>query len=62
MVLVLLVFSPFGPTELSVQAVASAATVTATATACNTDFEIFIRQFVKVNQNMGKTEFKYIWL
>lgn len=48
-VLVLLVFSPFGPTELSVQAVASAATVTATATACNTDFEIFIRQFVKVD-------------
>ena len=51
-VLVLVVFSPFGPTALSVQAVASAVTVTATATACNTDFEIFIREFVKVNHGI----------
>jgi len=53
-VLVLVVFSPFGPTALSVQAVASAVTVTATATACNTDLEIFIAQFVKVNRIYGK--------
>jgi hypothetical protein len=51
-VLFLVVFSPFGPTALSVQAVASAVTVTAMATACNTDFEIFIRGFVKVNQRI----------
>jgi hypothetical protein len=55
-VLFLLVFSPFGPTALSVQAVASAATVTATATACNTDFEIFIARFVNVVWNLSKDE------
>ncbi|QRR00900.1 hypothetical protein [Dyadobacter sandarakinus] len=43
--LFLLVFLPSGPIVLSVQAVASVVTVTATATACNTDFEIFMMQF-----------------
>lgn len=56
--LFLVVFSPFGPTALSVQAVANTVTVTATATACNTDFEIFIRAFVKVNLGIqGKDVF-----